>query len=316
MRVATVFGGTGFIGRQIVRELAKKDIIVKVASRIPESAYFLKPCGAVGQVVPLRCDYRDAASIREAVKGSDYVVNCVGILHERGKKRTFQQAHIDVPAMIARACDSEKVVRFVHISALGCDTSNSKYAKSKLEGEKAVLTNFPSATILRPSVVFGPDDDFFNMFAELARFLPALPLIGGGKTKFQPIYVGDVADAAIKVLLKTGKSYAGKIYHLGGPDVVTFREIFELLFKYTGRRRSLVSLPFSVAKIEAFFLNMMPTPLLTPDQVESLKTDNIVAEGCLDIKMFEIKPKSLDLILPTYLERYRSGGRFGTKQAA
>lgn len=314
-KIATVFGGTGFLGRQIVGDLARLGFTVKVATRIPESAYFLKPLGAVGQIVPFACDYSDAQSITDALQGSDFVVNCIGILYERRRSK-FQKAHVDMPVMIARACRDQGVKRFVHISALGCDNGTSKYAKSKFEGEQAVLENYPRATLLRPSIIFGEDDNFFNMFAELARYLPFLPLIGGGKTKFQPVYVGDVAECVIKVFAEPMERYCGKTYELGGPDVVDFKQVYELLFKYTGRTRHLVSLPFSFAKFEASFLSLLPKPLLTRDQVESLKSDNIVQIGMPAIADFGVVPKTLDLILPTYLNRYRPGGRFGTLRSA
>tara|TARA_B100001989_G_C24550931_1_gene474649 strand:- start:4850 stop:5809 length:960 start_codon:yes stop_codon:yes gene_type:complete len=309
-KTVTVFGGTGFVGSQIIRELADRDFLVKVATRVPERAYDLKPCGFVGQIVPFACNYSDDHSIADAVKGSDYVVNCIGILFERGKRSTFKKAHVETPTAIAKACADQGVERFVHISALGCDAGISNYAKTKLEGEKAIREAFPAATILRPSVIFGQEDNFFNMFAHLARFVPFLPLIGGGKTKFQPVFVGDVADAAIYGLTeKTGKA-KGKTYELGGPDIVDFKEIYQKLFKYTGRERSLVSLPFSLAKFEAMFLSLLPNPLLTPDQVESLKTDVIVADDALSFKDMDIHPKSMDIILPMYLKAYRAGGRF------
>lgn len=315
-KIATVFGGTGFVGRQVVRELAQRGFIVKVATRIPESAYFLKPCGAVGQVVPFACNYNDASSITNAVKNADYVVNCIGILYERGKRSTFQRANVETPAMIAKACADEGVDAFVHISAMACDKGTSKYAKTKFEGEKAVISNCPSAVILRPSVIFGENDNFFNMFAELARYVPVLPLIGGGKTKFQPVYVADVADAVITGLTDKAGHHGGKVYQLGGPDIVDFKQVYRLLFKYTGRERKLVFLPYAIAKIEAFFLGMLPKPLLTSDQVESLKTDNIVDDGALSLKHLGITPKSMDLILPTYLDRFKEGGVFGEKKAA
>ncbi len=314
-KIATVFGGTGFVGRQIVMELARRGYTIKVATRIPESAYFLKPYGAVGQVVPFACDYSDPQSILEAVKGADYVVNCIGILYERRRSK-FRKAHVDTPAMIAKACNDGGVSRFVHISALGCDKGTSKYAKSKFEGEQAVLGNFPDATLLRPSIIFGEDDGFFNMFAELSRYLPVLPLIGGGKTKFQPIYVTDVVECVIKALIEPSAKYTGKTFELGGVDVIDFKEVYELLFKYTGRKRRLVPLPFFIAKIEATFLGLWPKPVLTRDQVDSLKTDNVVQIGMPNIDDFGITPKTMELILPTYLKRYRAGGRFGLAHAA
>lgn len=307
-KIATVFGGTGFVGRQIVRELAARGLTVKIATRIPESANFLKPCGDVGQVVPVLCHYGEEESIANIVAGSDYVVNCIGILFEKGKKRTFQKAHVDTPTNIARACANHGVSRFVHISALACDKGTSRYAASKYEGEKALSAAFPQATILRPSVIFGPDDNFFNMFAELARYVPVLPLIGGGKTKFQPVYVGDVADAALVALLDPATTFQGKTYQLGGPEIVNFKEIYHKLFSYTKRPRKLIPLPFSIAKIEAFFLSALPTPLLTRDQVESLKTDNITDDGALGFESLGITPTAMDLILPHYLTYYQSGG--------
>lgn len=310
-KIATIFGGTGFVGRQIVRELAGLGYTVKVATRVPESAYFLKPCGAVGQIVPYACNYSDAADIAKAIDGSDVVVHCIGILFESGKKSKFQKVHIDLPAMIAKACADNGVERFVHISALGCDRSQSKYGKSKFEGEQAVLENCSNAIILRPSIIFGEDDNFFNMFAELSRYLPFLPLIGGGKTKFQPVFVGDVADCAVKALDTKSDKYTGKTFELGGPDVATFKELYELMFKFTGRERRLLPLPYPVAKVQASFMGLMPKPLLTRDQVESLKTDNVVQIGMPNISDFGIEPKSMDLILPMYLKRYRAGGRFG-----
>ena len=307
-KIATVFGGTGFVGRQIVRELAARGVRIKVATRVPERAYFLKPAGAVGQVVPFQCDYSDEKSIAQAVEGADYVVNCIGILFEKGKKRRFQHAHVDVPARIASACAKQGVKALVHVSALGVEEGTSKYAKTKLEGEKAVLAKFPKASILRPSVIFGEDDEFFNMFAEMARYTPVLPLIGGGKTKFQPVYVGDVADAALAAL--DNPQAQGQIYQLGGPDVVSFKEIYNLLFQYTGRRRCLMRLPYGLAKVQATFLSILPNPPLTRDQVESLKTDNVVAENAQGLADLGVQQTDMDLILPTYLQSYRAGGRF------
>lgn len=311
-KIATVFGGTGFIGRQIVRELAKAGYIVKVATRIPERAYFLKPYGHVGQVVPFACDYNEPASIAAAIHGAEVVVNCIGILFQK-KKGGFYKAHVEIPEAIAKACKKEGVKRFVHIAALGDDKGGSLYARTKLEGEKAVKKAFKDVTILRPSVVFGPEDDFFNMFAEMARYLPFLPLIGGGKTKFQPVYVGDVADAVMAALtlpVTNDQNPCGKIYELGGPEVVTFREIYQRLFEYTGRRRCLVSLPFGIAKIQAGFMGFLPKPPLTADQVESLKTDNIVSNKALGLDNLGITATAMEMILPSYLETYRPGGKF------
>lgn len=317
-KTACIFGGTGFIGRQIVRELAQKGVRVKVATRIPESAYFLKPCGSVGQVVPVLCNYNDPASIQSAVRGCDYVVNCIGILFER-KKNAFQRIQTDLPANIAKACAEEGVERFVHISALGIEESRARYAKSKLEGEKAVLANFPHATILRPGVVFGEDDDFFNKFAALSAILPFLPLIGGGKTKLQPVFVGDVADAAIAALglpVVGDADPQGKIYELGGPDVASFKDIYGTLFYYTKRKKKLVSMSWGLAKLQASFLSLLPNPLLTRDQVESLKTDSVVSGKYPVFANLGITPTSMHTVLPVYLSRYRSGGRFADVKKA
>lgn len=313
-KTATVFGGTGFVGRQVVRELAARGIVVKVATRLPEKAYFLKPCGAVGQVVPVLCRVSDDESLRAAIRGSDYVVNCIGVLFERGKRQKFQVLHADLPGRIAATCAAENVSRLVHISALSADQGTSRYARTKLAGEQAVQAAFPLATILRPSVIFGKDDNFFNMFARLALVLPALPLIGGGKTKFQPVFVGDVADAVMAALEHPAvglNNPQGRVYELGGPEILSFKDVYERLFSYIRVKPKLISLPFFIAKIQAAFLSLLPVPLLTRDQVESLKTDNVVAPQALNLGDLGVKPTALDTILPTYLERYRPGGRFG-----
>lgn len=310
---ACVFGGSGFIGRQVVRELARQGYIIKVAARVPERAYYLKTAGTVGQIVPFACNYGDAASLRDAVRGCDVVVNCIGILFEKGKN-TFQKIHVDLPKAIAKACADEKVGRFVHISSLGCDDSLSKYGKSKRTGEAGIFGVNQSATILRPGVVFGAEDEFFNMFARLSMVLPFLPLIGGGTTRMQPVYVGDVS-AAVMAALKDEKT-AGRTYELGGPEILTFREIYEHLFAQIGRKKCLITLPWGLAKIQGSIFSVMPKPLLTPDQVESLKTDNIVGPQALTLKDLGIVPTGMDAILPSYLARYRPGGRFGDKKRA
>jgi len=315
---ACVFGGTGFLGTQVVRELAKAGYVVKVATRVPERAYFLKPCGHVGQVVSVAVDYDDSASIQRAVEGCTCVINLIGILFEKGRSK-FQKAHVDIPEKIAKACTIEGVSRYVHVSALGVDQFKSKYGKSKLAGEQAVFQSFQNATILRSCVAFGEGDSFFNMFAKLSRFLPFLPLIGGGKTKFQPVYVGDVADAVMQAIILPAvgdQSPLGKIYELGGPDILTFKEIYHRLFKETGRSRGFIVLPYGIAKIQGVFLSFLPQPPITPDQVESLKTDNIVGDASLTLADLGLNPKSMNTVLPTYLSRYRAGGRFGDKKRA
>jgi DNA helicase-2/ATP-dependent DNA helicase PcrA len=317
-KIATVFGATGFLGRNIVSVLAKKGYRIKAATRVPEKAYFLKPYGAVGQIVPVYCNYNSEDSVMAVVEGSDIVVNCIGILYQRGKEG-FKKVHVDTPDMIAKACKKHKVDRFVHVSALGVDEAPSKYARTKKEGEKAVKKAFPRATILRPSVIFGPGDSFFNMFAEMARYLPFLPLIGGGHTKFSPVYVGDVVAAAMAAIEKPDlgeDSPCSNIYELAGPETLTFKEIYERLFFYTRRPRPLISIPFGLAKFQAFFMGLLPKPPLTCDQVESLKSDNIMSPKAKGLEDLDVKPTGMDLILPEYLETYCPGGHYDDQKPA
>ncbi len=303
----TVFGGSGFIGRYLVKRLAARGARVRVAVRDPEAAAFLKPMGDVGQVVPVATNIRNAPSVARAVDGADAVVNCVGILFERGRQR-FDAVHGAGPARIAEAAAAAGVGRLVQVSAIGADLeSASAYARSKAAGEAAVREAFPSATVLRPSVVFGPEDDFFNRFAALATFLPALPLIGGGETRFQPVYVGDVADAIVAALDRA--EAAGGTYELGGPRIYSFRELMQVVLAQTGRRRLLLPLPFGLAKAEAALLQLLPTPPLTMDQVELLKSDNVVSDGAPGLGDLDVAPTSVDAIVPGYLFRYRRGGK-------
>lgn len=306
-KIAVVFGGTGFVGKQIVRSLAAQGMIVKIATRVPEKAALLKHCGNVGQIVPVHCDYFSQESVDRCVRGADYVVNCIGILFERGKKKSFKRLHVQVPAMIASACSRADVKRFVHFSALGVDKGTSLYAKTKFEGEKTVFSVFPKAVILRPSIIFGSEDGFFNKFAELSRYLPFLPLIGGGKTRFQPVYVGDIAKAVLKCF-DSSADVGGKVFELGGDRVMNFRQIYQKIFDFTGRKKWTFYVPFALAKVQGIFLGMFPTPLLTADQVESLKTDSVVSEDSLGLKELGICPVDLDLILADYLPSYRFGG--------
>lgn len=310
---ACILGGTGFIGRQITRELARMGYVVRVATRAPEKAYFLKTYGNVGQVVPFACRYSDDSSLEAAVRGCEVVVNCIGILYEKSKN-DFTKIHKELPARLAKVCNTQGVSRFIHLSALGCDTTKSSYGKSKKAGEEAVFENFPNATILRPSVVFGADDNFFNMFAKLSVVLPVLPLIGGGKTKFQPVCVDDVVGA-FAACLKIPDS-KGKVYELGGPEIINFRDIYARLFVHTGRKKILLNVPWSLAKIQGGVLQHLPNPLLTADQVESLKTDSIVRSGSLGLENLLVVPTYMDAVLPSYLSRYRPGGRFGNKKRA
>jgi uncharacterized protein YbjT (DUF2867 family) len=313
-KTVTLFGGTGFVGRYVAQMLAQRGWRIIVASRHPDRALPLKTAGAVGQVVPVFADIRDDGSVAAAVAGADAVVNLVGILFERGKQR-FDSIHGEAAGRVARAAAAAGASRFVQISAIGASAdSPSSYARTKAAGEAAVRTAFPGASILRPSVVFGPEDGFFNLFANLARTAPFLPLFGGGTTKFQPVYVQDVAAAVVACLEQDGT--AGQTYELGGPRVYSFRELMELTLKQTGRKKRLVSLSWGMAAFEAKLFSLLPKPPLTPDQVLQLKIDNVVAPGTKTLADLGIQPTPAELILPSYLDRYRPGGRFGNSQAA
>ncbi len=313
-RVVTVFGGSGFIGRHLVGRLAKQDWIVRVAVRRPSRAGFLKPMGEVGQIAPLRAPVRDPIAVEAALEGADAAINLVGILYERGKQ-TFAGVHARGAQTVADAAAAAGVERLVQVSAIGADLhAAADYARSKGAGEAAVKAAFPSATILRPSIVFGPEDDFFNRFAAMARLSPALPLIGGGSTRFEPVYVGDVAQAIAKCV--ADPACAGKTYELGGPRIYTFKELLQLLLSEIRRRRLLVPLPFALAEVQARFLELLPVPPLTRDQLRMLRSDNVVSEGALTLADLGIAPTAAEVILPTYLDRYRPGGRFNRPLAA
>ncbi len=314
-KIICIFGATGFLGQNITQELARAGYRIKIATRIPESAYELKTYGAIGQIVPVPCDYRSTDSIQEAVKGCHGVINLIGILYQKGKN-SFQHAHVDIPQLIAEACQKNDIKKFVHISALGIDESLSQYAKSKKNGEEAILNAFPNTTILRPSVVFGNGDSFVNLFAKLSIFLPFLPLYGGGKTKFQPVYVGDIADAVSNIINEKSNKYEGQTYHLGGPEVFSFKEIYEIILDEINRDRALIDIPWSIAKLQAAFFGLLPKPPLTLDQVKSLKTDNIVRDGVNSLHDLNVEPTAMKTIIPSYLSCYRRGGRFADKKKA
>jgi NADH dehydrogenase len=305
--VATVFGGSGFIGRYVVRRLARKGYVVRVAVRDPERALFLKTAGAIGQIVPLYASVSNEATVRRAIEGSDIVVNLVGVLAERGKA-TFQAIHVDGAAMVAKVAAACGVTRLVHLSAIGADpASPSVYAQSKAAGEQAVRAAFPGATILRPSVVFGPEDHFFNLFGAMARALPFMPVISG-HTRMQPVYVGDVADAVLASLERPDA--LGATYELGGPRVWMFREILELILRETGRDRALVNIPMSLARLEAAFLERLWWKPLTRDQLVLLSRDNVASHDMPGLMELGIEPTPAELIVPTYLARFQpNGGR-------
>lgn len=307
-RRVTILGGSGFIGRYVVKRLAAAGAVVAVVSRHASAAGFLRPMGDVGQIALINAAVNDEARLRAAVEGADAVVCAAGILFERGAQR-FDLVHNRGPALLARLAKAAGARHFLHISAIGADrAAPAAYARSKAAGEAAVRDAFPEATILRPSVVFGPEDDFFNRFAALARWSPALPLIGGGHTKFQPVYVGDVADAVVAGLMRPDAT--GKTFELGGPRVYSFRELMALVLRETGRERMLVNLPFSLASLEAAFLEWLPRPPLTRDQVMLLQRDNVVAAASPGLADLGIEPTAVELVIPTYLRRYRRGGRW------
>jgi NADH dehydrogenase len=306
--LVTVFGGSGFLGRHTVRALAKAGYRIRVAVRYPNSAFFLPPMGRVGQIQIVKADVHDAAQVATALAGADAVINLTGILYA-GSGQGFTAVHVDGAANIAKAASAAGVKTLVHVSAIGADAdAASRYAASKGEGETRVREAFADATILRPSLLFGPEDDFFNKFAWLARLLPALPLVGGGHTKFQPAFVGDVADAIVKCV--GDAATLGKTYELGGPTVYSFKELMQTMLRMIGRKRLLVPVPFALASIKAFFLQMLPSPLLTPDQVTLLKSDNVVSAGAMKFADLGVAPDSLEAVLPSYLWRFRAKGQF------
>ena len=315
--LVTVFGGSGFLGRNVVRALAKRDFRIRVAVRRPELAGHLQPLGRVGQIHAVQANLRYPASVEAAMRDSHVAINLVGILAEGGAQ-SFDAVQAKGAETVAKTTAAAGA-RMVHVSAIGADeSSTSAYARSKASGEKAVLAAVPSATILRPSVVFGPEDQFTNRFAALARISPVLPLIGGGATRMQPVYVGDVATAVAEAV--DGKARAGATYELGGPEVLTMREIMEAICAITDRSRMLVPLPFGIARLKAFFLQFAPGMLkLTPDQVELLKSDNVVSDGAkaagLTLEGLGIAPDSMEAVAPQYLWRFRAAGQFQRKSA-
>jgi NADH dehydrogenase len=315
--LVTVYGGSGFLGRHVVRALAKRDYRIRVAVRRPDLAFHLQPLGRVGQIHAVQANLRDAASVEAAARGAHILINLVGLLKEGGRQR-FTSIHSYGAEQIALAASAHGA-RMVHVSAIGADeNASAAYARSKAVAERLVLSAQPQAVILRPSILFGPEDDFFNRFASLARMSPLLPLIGGGHTKFQPAFVGDVAKAVAAAV--EGKLRAGAIYELGGPDVRTFKELMTSLLATIERRRLLVPLPFFLAKFQAMVLQFAPPPLtLTPGQVDMLRTDNVVSDAAIaDMRTFAgigIDPEPIEAIVPSYLWRFRKAGQFKSRIA-
>ena len=310
---AAILGGAGFIGRYVVKRLAERGDVLTVGGRNAASANFLKLKGEVGQVGLVNIAIDDEALLPAFVAGNDAVVNLVGILHESGAQR-FDRAHHVGPARLARLAREAGVERFIHISAIGADPRSSPaYARTKAAGEEAVRDAFPTATILRPSVVFGPEDQFFNRLAALAMISPVLPVIGGGETRFQPVYVGDVADAVVRCI--DDSATAGRTYELGGPKTYSFRALIELLLGEIHRKPYLVDIPFGLASVQARLMSLLPNPPLTPDQVELLKRDNVVSSGALTLAALGIAPTPVEAILPSYLDRFRRGGWYARERA-
>ncbi len=313
-KLVTIYGGSGFVGRYIARRMAKAGWRVRVAVRNPNEAMFVRPYGVVGQVEPILCNVRDDASVAAAMQGADAVVNCVGVLVESGKN-SFDAVQAEAPERIARLAAQHGVARMVQISAIGADAgSDSDYARTKAEGEAAVFRHMPNAVILRPSIVFGPEDQFFNRFAGMTRLGPVLP-VAYADSRFQPVYVDDVAKAA-EMAVK-GEAKAG-IYELGGPDVETFRTLMQRMLEVIHRRRLILNLPNVVAKLMAFSFDMLQAVtfglvsngLLTRDQLKNLKNDNVVADGAMGFDTLGIQPVSMTSVLPDYLWRFRPSGQY------
>jgi NADH dehydrogenase len=314
--LVTVYGGSGFLGRHVVRALAKRNYLIRVAVRRPDLAGHLQPLGRVGQIHAVQANLRHAPSVEAAARDAQVLINLVGLLFERGRQR-FDTIHAYGAEQVALAASAHGA-RLVHVSAIGADEhSRAAYARSKAEAERLVLAAQPQAVIMRPSVIFGPEDDFFNRFAALACMSPALPLIGGGTTRFQPVFVGDVAAAIAEAV--DGNARGGTIYELGGPDVRTFEQLMRYVLATIERKRLLVPVPFFAAKIKAALLQYMPKPPLTPDQVELLRVDNVVSEAAKaegrTLQGLGIAPESIEAIVPSYLWRFRKTGQFRNRTA-
>jgi len=308
-KIIAIFGGGGFLGKHLMRQLTKLDFRVKVATRNPYLKGYLKPLGNPGQIELIKTNIFDSEDVKRVLNNCDFVINLVGILYET-RKQKFNQVHAQFPYLLSNLCNEIGIKNLIHVSALGVKEGHiSKYMKSKLQGEKNIIENFKRTVILRPSVIFGPEDNFFNTFASMAEFSPFLPLIGGGKTKFAPIYVGDVAKAITKSLTLNVSNI--KIFELGGPENYSFKKLMEILLTEIKKKRFLLHIPFGVAKFQSYFLQIIPKPLLTPDQVDLLKYDNVISGNYPGLKDFGISGVSIQTILPKYIYRFRTGGQFG-----
>lgn len=311
----TVFGGSGFVGGQVVRDLARRGWRIRVACRRPDRAWRLQTSGHVGQIQAVRCDATEAAEVEAALRGADAAVNLIGVLHESGR-RSFEALHVEAARNIAAACAAARIDRLVHVSAIGANPeSDSKYARTKAAGEMAVREVKPDAVILRPSIVFGAGDGFLNRFASMAAAAPALPLIGGGRTRLQPVHVGDVAEAVVRAVERPDA--AGRTFELGGPEIMTLEEVMKLVLRETRRRNGLIPLPFFAARAIGSVAQLTAlvglTPFLTRDQVVSLESDNVVADGAEGLAGLGIEPTGVEAIAPAYLWRYRRGGQFSER---
>ncbi len=310
-KLITVFGGSGFVGRHTVRALARAGYRIRIGVRRPHTAHFLKTIGDVGQIELVQANIRDDASVARALEGANAAINLVGILYET-RRQKFEAVHVDGAVRVAKLAGQGGVRRLVQVSALGCDVhSASKYARTKARAEVHIRHIFPNAIVMRPSILFGPEDQFFNRFANLARISPALPLIGGGHTLFEPVFVGDVASAIANAL--EDSSANGRTFELGGPSRYTFRELMEFILRETGRARPLIPIPFSMASFMGFFLGLPPRPLLTVDQVRLLRQDNMVTRQDPDIGVLEdlnVKAIAVEAIVPRYLKHFRRHGQF------
>jgi NADH dehydrogenase len=307
-RVITLFGGSGFVGRHLVRRLAKAGHILRVAVRHPEAAKFLRPLGEVGQITPMAADLTVPASLPPALEGADQAINLVAVLYEKGRQ-SFAALHVEGAHRLALAAKAAGLSDFLQVSALGAaPDAEADYARSKFAGEKAVRAAFPEAIVVRPSIIVGPEDGFFNRFGAMAQISPVLPLIDGGRTLFQPTYVGDVAEAIDRLL--ADPQYRGRTFELAGPRTYSFRQLLELLLQEIGRRRLLLPVPGPLAWAQASVLELLPKPPLTRDQIRLLRRDNVMDPGAAGYAALGMEPQAIEAILPTYLDRYRPGGRF------
>ena len=313
MRV-TVFGASGFLGRYIVERLADRDAVINAAVRRVEPAKFLRPLGDVGQVTPVAAPIQNAGAVEAVVAGADTVVNLVGTFASRGPQ-SYKAVHVDGAARVAAAAAAAGATRLIHVSAIGADARGpSEYARSKAAGEAAVREAFPAATIIRPSLVFGPEDNFFNLFAGLSRFSPVIPLFGGGTSRFQPVYVCDVAAAVARLVYDVDGG--GQTIELGGPEVFTFRELIEFVLACVGRRRLLLPVPLEIAMVQAFFMERLPNPMLTRDQLRQLPVGAVVDPAALGFADLGMTPTAVGAVVPGYLRRHRAGGRIGRTSIA